>query len=233
MSITIRPARERGHADHGWLDTWHTFSFADYYDHRHMGFRSLRVINDDRVTPGEGFGTHPHQNMEIFTYVVEGALAHKDSMGHASTIKAGEVQKITAGRGITHSEFNASDKQPVHLYQIWIQPDKNGLVPSYKEVALPEPDPEVPLFLIGAPPGKGGLVDFHQDVLIFRGVLTKGQKVPYAIKPGRGLWVQIVKGCVRIGEHSLRAGDGASLEAAAEIMVMAAEPAEFLLFDLA
>ena len=192
--IIVRPSQERGHAQHGWLDSYHTFSFADYYDENYMGFRSLRVINEDRIAPGMGFDAHSHRDMEIFSYVVEGAVKHKDSMGHESVIKAGDVQKITAGKGIVHSEFNASDKEAGHFLQIWIVPNKKGLQPSYQELTLSPSDEKTPLLLIGSLQGGANIAQFNQDVFIYRGNLKKGQGVVYAVKPQRGVWLQMVKG---------------------------------------
>lgn len=231
--MEIRRAAERGHADHGWLNSFHTFSFADYYDRLYMGFRSLRVINEDRVAPGQGFGSHPHEDMEILSYVLEGQLAHKDSMGHASVIKAGEVQKITAGEGIMHSEFNGSDKEPVHFYQIWISPKKTGLKPSYHDAVLPLPNSAEPLFLIGAPPGAGGLVDLYQDAYVFRGVLDPQKFCSYLTQRGRGVWVQMLRGSMSVAGELLQAGDGACVEQEGALAFLAREKSEFLLFDLA
>ncbi len=231
-SIIVRPSDERGHAQHGWLDSYFTFSFAEYYDPAHMGFRSLRVINEDRVEAGMGFDTHPHRDMEIFTYVIEGALKHKDSMGHESTLKAGQVQKITAGTGIRHSEFNASAKEKVHLLQIWIEPQEKGLKPSYQEYSLALANEKNPLLLMGSPQGGNNVVQFNQDVYVYRGVLKEGKSVPYKINSGRGLWLQIVRGEIKLNGHTLRDGDGASVENVKEITLNASKNSEFLLFDL-
>lgn len=231
-SIIIRPAVERGHADHGWLDSYHTFSFGDYHDPKHMGFRSLRVINEDWVAAGRGFGMHPHQNMEIFTYVVEGSLQHKDSMGNGSVLKPGYVQKMTAGTGITHSEFNPSKEDPVHLLQIWIVPAQKGLKPSYQEFTLGQPDPNDPLLLIGSPQGGNNIVQFNQDVYVYRGVLKRNTHTVHPVKTGRALWVQVIKGKVDLNGHNLSAGDGASIENLDTIVFKAQEDAEFLMFDL-
>ncbi|OGX27624.1 MAG: quercetin 2,3-dioxygenase [Omnitrophica WOR_2 bacterium RIFCSPHIGHO2_01_FULL_48_9] len=230
--VRLRPAAARGHADHGWLKSDHTFSFADYYDPSQMGFRTLRVINEDRVAPGQGFGMHPHRDMEILTYVVEGALAHKDSMGHQSTIKPGDVQKITAGQGIEHSEFNASKKEPVHLLQIWIVPSKKGLPPSYQEFSLATPDAKHSLFLVGSPQGDKNILQFNQDVYVYRGVLKKNAQCSHVLQAGRGVWVQLVKGSCALNGHPLSAGDGAALENQPDLMFKAATDCEFLLFDM-
>ena len=219
--ITIRKSKDRGHAEHGWLDSYHTFSFADYFDPNHQNFRTLRVINEDKVMPGEGFGTHPHRDMEILTYVIEGQLKHRDSMGHEAIIKAGEIQKITAGTGITHSEFNASKTEFVHLLQIWIIPDKKGLKPSYQEETLPDTKG-----LVALP------VKFHQDVTVFRGLLSAGKPLEHKFLAGRAGWVQMVKGNMMLNGQSLTTGDGAAIEEEKKISFLGKAPAEFLLFDL-
>ncbi len=236
--ITVRPAAERGHFDHGWLDTSHTFSFADYHDPRHMGFRSLRVINEDVVQPGRGFGTHPHADMEILTYVVEGALQHKDSMGTGSVIRPGEVQRMSAGTGVTHSEFNASQTEPVHLLQIWILPDRRGLRPEYEQKVFPEHERLGQLRLIASPDGASGSVTVHQDVWIYDSTLPVGAHVQHELRDGRHGWLQVIRGSVLVnGNTVLSAGDGASFSNE-ELIDMIGEPsaddrAEVLLFDLA
>ncbi len=197
-----------------------------------MQFRSLRVINEDRVAPGQGFGTHPHRDMEIFTYVIDGALAHKDSMGHASSLKAGQVQKITAGTGISHSEFNGSDKDPVHLLQIWILPKKRGLSPSYEEYTLALPDEKNPLLLMGSPTGGKNVVKFNQDVFVYRGVLKAGQSAQYSLKFTHGAWVQMIKGKLTVNDTLLSSGDGAAIEHENTLSFKAQQDAQFLLFDL-
>ena len=232
-NIQLRRSQDRGHANHGWLDSYFSFSFADYYDAAHMQFRSLRVINEDHVEAKQGFGMHPHRDMEIFTYVIEGELAHKDSMGHASSITAGQVQKITAGKGILHSEFNGSDKEPVHLLQIWIVPAQHGLKPSYEEYTLPKPDDKAPLLLIGSPKGGENVVHFHQDVNVYRGVLKMGKAVDFKIGAGRGIWLQMVKGRVHVAGNDLVAGDGLAVENMNQVLIKAEQDSEFLLFDLA
>src|SRR5919206_3542495 len=210
--ITIRRAGERGHADHGWLDTWHTFSFADYYDPAHMGFRALRVINEDRVQPGQGFGTHGHREMEIVTYVLEGELGHRDSIGHGSTIRPGEVQRMTAGTGVLHSEMNASRDQPVHFLQIWILPDRAGHAPSYEQKAFPEGERRGKLRLVAAPDGSDGSVRIHQDARLYLGLLGPGERASHPLAPGRAAWVQVARGEATVNGQALRAGDGAAIE---------------------
>lgn len=232
-NIQLRRSKDRGHANHGWLDSYFTFSFAEYQDPEHMQFRSLRVINEDRVAPKQGFGMHPHRDMEIFTYVIAGELAHKDSMGHASSIKPGQAQKITAGTGILHSEFNASDKNEVHLLQIWIVPAERGLKPSYEEYDLAKPNEKEPLILIGSPKGGKNIVHFHQDVAIYRGVLNAGKTADHAVKPGRGIWIQMVKGKMNVAGTVLVDGDGLAVEDQSALNFKAEKDSEFLLFDLA
>lgn len=231
-NIVVRPSDERGHADHGWLKTYHTFSFGNYHDPKHMSFRSLRVINEDYVDGGQGFGKHPHKNMEILTYILSGALEHQDSMGNTSIIKAGDVQKMSAGTGVFHSEFNPSKTETVHLLQIWILPDQQGLTPSYQQFTL-SPNKE-PLLLIGSPKGGDPVVLFHQDVYLYRGVLKKGEKHSYELKPGRGLWIQVIEGDIEVNGQALKAGDGASVQEEEGIIFSASASgnSEFLLFDL-
>ncbi len=221
--ITIRRSKERGHANHGWLDSFHTFSFADYHDPRFMSYRSLRVINEDRIGPGEGFGQHPHRDMEIVTYVIEGALKHKDSMGNEGIIEAGQVQKMTAGRGVTHSEFNASKTKEAYLLQIWIVPETKGLEPSYQQHNLPVGQEDC---LLPLP------VTICQDAKIFRGRLSQGKSLEYAIGQGRGIWLQLISGQLTIESQLMEAGDGAVIEDQKKLTVSALHMAEFLLFDL-
>jgi redox-sensitive bicupin YhaK (pirin superfamily) len=232
--IIPRPSAERGHFDHGWLDTFHTFSFADYHDPAHMGFRALRVINEDRVAPGRGFGTHPHADMEIVTFVLAGALAHADSMGTGSTIRPGDVQRMSAGTGVTHSEFNASRSEPVHLMQIWILPERRGLRPEYEQKAFPEAERRGRLRLIVSRDGADGSVKLHQDARIYATVLAPGERVTHTLAPGRSAWVQLAGGAVRLNGTALAAGDGAAVtgETALEIVADGAGPSELLLFDL-
>lgn len=231
--LHIRRAGERGHADHGWLNSHHTFSFADYYDPAHMGFRSLRVINDDRIAPGRGFGTHPHRDMEIFSYVLEGALQHKDSMGNGSVLKRGQIQLMSAGRGVTHSEFNPSTDEPMRLLQIWIQPSERGLVPGYTEWQ-PKPDQaNEPKVLVISPDGREGSATIHQDAEVYRLRLQPGETVMHELKPGRGAWLQIAEGALALNGVALVTGDGASTEEPGTLTLTATEPTEALLFDLA
>ena len=231
--ITLRPAAERGHADLGWLQSYHTFSFADYHDPRHMGFRALRVINEDRVEAGQGFGTHPHRDMEIITYVVSGALEHRDSMGNGSVIRPHDVQRMTAGTGVTHSEKNPSKTEPVHLLQIWILPEKNGLKPGYEEKRVAPEEKRGKWKLVGSRGGRDGSVTIHQDVDLWATLLVKGEVVKHTIKPGRHAWLQVVKGEVDLSGKALKAGDGLSASGAQELVVTAGSDAELLLFDLA
>ncbi len=231
--IVVRRAGERGHANHGWLDSYHTFSFGEYYDVQHMGFRSLRVINEDRVAGGEGFGLHPHRDMEIFTYVIEGALQHEDSMGHASVIHAGSIQKITAGTGIEHSEFNGSKEAEVHFLQIWIVPNKKGLTPGYQEIAVVPAKDSHPLLLIGSPEGGKDIVQFNQDVQVFKGYLQSAESCTYQIQSGRGVWIQVISGELEMNEVVLLSGDGAAVENIGTLWLNAKEGAAFMLFDMA
>jgi redox-sensitive bicupin YhaK (pirin superfamily) len=231
--IRVRKAAERGHFDHGWLDTYHTFSFGDYYEPDQMGFRSLRVINDDRVQPGQGFGMHGHRDMEIVTYVLEGALEHKDSMGNGSIIRAGELQRMTAGTGIRHSEFNPSSKEWVHLYQIWLLPEKNGLEPGYEDLALSSEDKLGRFRLVASPDGAAGSMTIHQDARLYLASLLPGQSVSQQIEPGRAGWLQVLRGRVNLFENDLGAGDGAAITEEATVAVHGAVPSEILLFDLA
>jgi quercetin 2,3-dioxygenase len=231
--ITVRPGDERGHANHGWLDTHFTFSFADYYDPEHMGFRSLRVINEDIVEPAQGFGTHPHRDMEIITYVLEGALEHKDSLGTTGVIRPGEVQRITAGAGVQHSEFNHSETDSVHLLQIWILPEKKGLKPEYEQKKFDREALKGQLRLIAARDGRDGAVKVHQDVSLYAGALPTGGKVVHSLKPGRHAWLQVARGAVTLNGQSLRAGDGAAVSDEEHLEIAATKDAEVLLFDLA
>jgi redox-sensitive bicupin YhaK (pirin superfamily) len=233
--IQVRRAKERGHADHGWLNTYHTFSFSDYYDPRHMGFRSLRVINEDWVKPGYGFPTHPHRDMEIITYVLEGSLEHRDSMGTGSVIRPGEVQKMSAGTGVRHSEFNHSKTEAVHLYQIWILPEKNGIKPMYEQKAIPVQERQGKLRLVASPRGNGnGAVKLFQDAELYTAVLSKGDAVEYSLPDGRYAWVQVARGAVNVNGEELIAGDGAAVAAEHKLTISgSADSSEVLLFDLA
>lgn len=228
--ITIRKSNERGHFDHGWLNTFHTFSFADYFDPKNMGFRTLRVINEDTVAPGGGFGTHAHRDMEIVTYVLEGELGHRDSMGNGGVIRPGEVQRMSAGTGVRHSEMNSSDKEPVHFLQIWILPDRNGVTPSYEQKRFEEADRRGTLRLIAAPDARNGAVKLHQDVEIYSSLLDD-QKVTHTFKPGRSAWIQVARGEAEVNGKNLAAGDGAAVSDE-ESVEISGRGAEVLLFDL-
>lgn len=231
--IRLRKAAERGHFDHGWLDTHHTFSFGDYYDPAHMGFRSLRVINDDRVQPGQGFGMHGHRDMEIVTYVLEGALKHKDSMGNGSIIRAGQLQRMSAGTGVRHSEFNPSDSEWVHLYQIWLLPHQQGLTPSYEEVAVGDAEKQGRFRLVASPDGSDGELTIHQDARLYLAALLPGQAAAHPIEPGRAAWLQVLRGNVNFLGSGISAGDGVAITDENSVAVEATVPSEVLLFDLA
>lgn len=231
--ITLRRADERGGFDFGWLDTKHTFSFGEYHDPRHMGFRTLRVINDDRVRPGEGFPTHGHRDMEIVTYVLEGALEHKDSLGTGSVIRPGEVQRMSAGTGIQHSEFNASKQDVLHLLQLWILPERRGLTPGYEQKAFPEAERRNRLRVVASRDGREGSVTIHQDATLLAGLLDAGARVEHALAPGRHAWLHVARGRVRLGDLELSAGDGAALSDEGGLTLEGVEAAEVLLFDLA
>jgi redox-sensitive bicupin YhaK (pirin superfamily) len=232
--IRIRPADERGHANHGWLDTHHTFSFADYYDPEQMGFRALRVINEDRVAPESGFGAHPHRDMEIVTYVLEGELGHKDSMGTGSVIRPGEVQRMSAGTGVTHSEWNHSKQKPVHLLQIWIVPERNGIKPSYEQKSFGD-EARNQLRLVASPDARDGSVTIHQDAELYVARLDGGKAASHELRPGRHAWVQVVRGAVDLNGKPLEAGDGAAVSEEKRLALAAKGPegAEVLVFDLA
>lgn len=231
--MTLRPSHERGHANHGWLDSYHTFSFADYYDPRHMGFRHLRVINEDRVQPGAGFDAHSHRDMEILTYVLEGALEHKDSMGNGSVIRPGEVQRMSAGTGISHSEYNYSKAEPVHLLQIWIVPEQRGLKPGYEQRSFTIQEERGTLCLIAVRDARGGAVTVHQDVDLFVALLDRGDRVVHRLESGRHAWVQVARGAVMINGLPLKAGDGAAVSEDDALQISANDNSEILLFDLA
>lgn len=231
--INVRHATERGTANFGWLDSRHTFSFGDYYDPHHMGFGPLRVINEDRVSPGKGFGTHGHEDMEIISYVLEGALEHKDSIGTGSVILPGDVQIMSAGTGIRHSEFNHSKSEPVHFLQIWIVPERDGIVPRYEQRSFSNPDKQGRLRLVASPDGQEGSVVIHQDVKLFAAILSSGEQVTYRLAKGRKGWVQVARGAVALNGLELRTGDGAGIESEPELTVDArADHSEVLLFDL-
>lgn len=234
--IQVRRAKERGHADHGWLNTYHTFSFSDYYDRRFMGFRSLRVINEDWVQPGYGFPAHPHRDMEIITYVLEGSLEHKDSMGTGSVIRPGEVQKMSAGTGVRHSEFNHSKDEPVHLYQIWILPEKEGIKPNYEQKAIPAEEKQGKLRLVASPTGGNGsnAVKLYQDAELYTAALSKADSVEHPLASGRYAWVQVARGAVNVNGQELEAGDGAAVSEETNLHITgSADASEVLLFDLA
>jgi redox-sensitive bicupin YhaK (pirin superfamily) len=234
--IQIRRADARGHANHGWLDTHYSFSFADYYDSRFMGFRSLRVMNEDRIKPGYGFPAHPHRDMEIITYVLEGSLEHKDSMGTGSVIRAGEVQKMSAGSGVRHSEFNPSKSEAVHLYQIWIVPEKEGIVPMYEQKAIPSKEKQGGLRLMASPQGgeKNGAVKLYQDAEIYASELAAGETVERQLENGRYAWLQVIRGAVTLNGEQLIAGDGAAIAGEPRIEIAGkTDKSEVLLFDLA
>ena len=230
--LTLRQAESRGHADHGWLDTYHTFSFGSYYDPAHMGFRNLRVINEDRVSPGQGFGTHPHHDMEIVSYVISGALAHRDSMGNGSTIRPGDVQRMSAGTGVTHSEFNGSRSEMVHFLQIWLLPSQRGIQPGYEQKSFSTAEKEGTLRLIASPDGRDGSVTIHTDASIYAGVFSVGQRAQLALAPERHSYVHVVKGQVVVGGHALKAGDGLAISGEASVVVEGKASGEVLVFDL-
>lgn len=232
MRFTLRPAKDRGHADHGWLDSRHTFSFADYHDPAHMGFRALRVINQDRVRPGHGFPTHPHRDMEIFSYVLEGALQHQDSMGNGRVLKPGEIQLMSAGTGVTHSEFNGSRSDGLHFLQIWIVPHTRGRKPGYTEWKPSATQATLPDVVVISPDGRDGSATIHQDVVVRRLRLPAGGSTPHTVAAGRALWLQVISGELQVGDHRVQPGDGLSTEDAGAVTVTATTAAEALLFDL-
>jgi len=232
MTITIRRSQDRGHADHGWLDSRHTFSFAHYYDPAHMGFRALRVINDDVVRPGTGFGTHGHRDMEIVSYVVRGALAHEDTSGGKGVLRRGDVQHMSAGSGIRHSEFNPSADEDVRFLQIWILPERQGLPPAYEQANFSDAAKRNTLAPIAAPDGIGGALPLYQDVHVFAALLDAGAAVAHPLGAGRGAWIQVVDGTVEVEGETLESGDGAAIEGVARLAITARQPAEVLLFDM-
>jgi redox-sensitive bicupin YhaK (pirin superfamily) len=230
--ITLRKARERGHAEHGWLDSWHSFSFAEYHDPAHMGFGPLRVINEDRVRPGTGFGTHGHRDMEILSYVLEGQLEHKDNLGNGSVIVPGDVQRMSAGRGVLHSEFNPSRTEPVHFLQIWILPARSGIDPGYEQVSVPAAEKRGRLRRIAAPKGGNGAVTIHQDATVYAALLDGSETAEHALAAGRRAYVHVARGSVSVNGAPLGAGDAAKLEREPAIVLDRGETAEVLLFDL-
>ena len=235
--ITVRKSKDRGAGRHGWLTTYHTFSFANYLDEKHMGFRSLRVINEDTVAPGKGFGAHHHDNMEIISIVMEGTLAHRDNAGGEGDLRRGEVQRMSAGTGVVHSEFNASSTEPVHFFQIWILPERDGLPPGYEQKAFPEAERRGRLRVLAAPGAPDGALDIHQDARLLSAVLGSGQIVGHRLAPGRGAWIQAARGSVDLNGVVLDQGDGAAIENEALLTIAACEAgagnlSEVLLFDL-
>ncbi len=230
--IDVIQAESRGSADHGWLKAKHTFSFADYYDPARIQFGHLRVINEDRVAPGQGFGTHPHRDMEIITYIIDGAVEHKDSMGNGTVINAGEIQRMTAGTGVLHSEFNPSDDEELHLLQIWIFPEKTGLEPGYEQTRFPRDEKLNRLRLVGSPDGRDGSLTIHQDVNLYASVLQDGQTVTHPVGTGRKLFIQVIRGDIDVNGQPLGTGDGAQLEDVAAVSITSSGESDFLLFDM-
>jgi len=231
--LTLRPSTQRGHFDHGWLNTFHTFSFSRYIDRNHMGYRSLRVINEDFVAPGMGFGEHPHEDMEIISYIVSGALAHKDSTGNAKTINPGDIQYMSAGSGIFHSEFNPSRTEPVHLLQIWIHPEQRNLAPRYDQKHFAPDTRRNVLRLVVSHDGRDGSIRINQDVSLFASLLDEGRTLTHTLAKGRGAWLQLIKGELRVNDATISAGDGIAIEDEDSLTITATQTAEFLLFDLA
>jgi redox-sensitive bicupin YhaK (pirin superfamily) len=230
--LSIRRSHERGHFHRGWLDTYHSFSFADYYDPNHMGFSVLRVINEDRVAPGTGFPMHAHQDMEIITYVLEGALEHKDSMGNGSVIRPGDVQRMSAGTGVRHSEYNPSKEEPVHLLQIWILPDRDGVTPSYEQRRFPPDEIQGRLRLVASPDGRDGSATIHQDALLYATRLAGTEPLVYQLGAGRSLYLQVARGTAVLNGERLTAGDGVAIQGEQSVALEADPEAEVLLFDL-
>jgi quercetin 2,3-dioxygenase len=233
--IHIRKSQDRGHANHGWLDSYHTFSFADYYDPKHMGFRSLRVINEDRVAPGRGFGSHGHSDMEILSYVLEGSLAHKDSMGHQEVLGPNEIQRMSAGTGVMHSEFNPSGTEPVHFLQIWIQPASLGTPSSYEQIRFDPKEKQGKFKHLAGPRGGQGVARINQDAQVFTAELAKGDELTYELNPQRHAWLHVIRGEVTLNGTVLHAGDAAAVSSEERVALAGtnAEPSEVLLFDLA
>jgi quercetin 2,3-dioxygenase len=230
--ITIRRSKERGHFNHGWLNTYHTFSFDQYYDPRYMNFRTLRVINEDFVSPGRGFPTHGHRDMEIITYILEGALKHEDSMGNGSVIRPGDVQRMTAGTGVRHSEQNASSDESVHLLQIWILPDTVGLKPSYEQKAFSKDELRNRFQLIASSDGRDGSVTVHQDISLLASIVDQGERVAHSMSSTRYGWLQVARGSVELNGEKAEQGDGVVIVGESELSVVANQPSEILLFDL-
>lgn len=232
MEMQFRRAADRGHANHGWLDSHHTFSFADYYDPAHMGFRALRVINEDKVAPGRGFGSHSHRDMEILSYVLSGELGHKDSIGTGSTIKPGDVQRMSAGTGVMHSEMNASKSDPVHFMQIWIVPDKSGHKPGYEQKAFSDDERRGKLRVVASPDGRDGSVTIHQDATLSTTLLAPGVKVEHAIGAKRYAWIQVARGSVTVNGEKLDTSDGVAVAGEGTLTITGVNDAEVLVFDL-
>jgi hypothetical protein len=230
--MIVRPSEARGHANHGWLDSHHTFSFADYYDPQFMGFRALRVINEDRVAPRSGFGTHPHRDMEIITYVLSGQIEHRDSMGTLGVLRAGEVQRMSAGTGVLHSEMNRVGEE-LHFLQIWILPERKGLTPSYEQKAFPEQERQGRFRLVVSPQGQDGSLKVNQDMKLYSTLLGKGEQAEHTLAPGRHAWLQVARGAGTLNGVALKAGDGVALSEEPRLVLSATEPLEALLFDLA
>jgi redox-sensitive bicupin YhaK (pirin superfamily) len=230
--LSIRRSHERGHSHQGWLDTYHSFSFADYYDPNHMGFSALRVINEDRVAPATGFPMHPHEDMEIITYVLEGALEHKDSMGNGSVIRPGDVQRMSAGTGVRHSEYNPSKDEPVHLLQIWILPDRGGVTPSYEQRRFPPEEIQGRLRTVASPDGRDGSVTIHQDARLYAARLAGGEPLVYELGEGRSAWLQVARGTAVLNGERLAAGDGVAIQGEPAVTIAADPETEVLLFDL-
>ena len=231
--ITIRHSKERGHAQHGWLDSHHTFSFAEYFDPEHMGFRSLRVINEDRVSPGQGFGAHSHRDMEILSYVLDGGLEHEDSMGTGSVIRPGDVQRMSAGTGVRHSEFNASKTDPVHFLQIWIIPAERGIEPSYEQKTFTKAEKQGKLRVVASPDGRDGSVTVHADAVVHAGLFDKGESAELTLGESRHAWVHVARGTVRVNGRDLGPGDAAALSEEGTVRVEGIDGGEVLVFDLA
>ncbi|HYK01186.1 MAG TPA: pirin family protein [Thermoanaerobaculia bacterium] len=230
--IEIRKSNDRGVGRHGWLTSHHTFSFANYYDPKQMGFRSLRVINEDTVAPGRGFGAHQHDNMEIVSIVMQGALAHRDSTGGEGVLRRGEVQRMSAGTGVVHSEFNGSDAEPVHFFQIWIMPERNGITPGYEQKLFPDEERRNRLRVVVSPEAEEGALKIHQDARLYSAILDEGARVEHTLGAGRGAWIQVVRGSVEVNGKTLNEGDGAAIEDEAMVGIVATRESEFLLFDL-
>jgi redox-sensitive bicupin YhaK (pirin superfamily) len=230
--IEIRKSSDRGVGRHGWLTSHHTFSFANYYDPKQMGFRSLRVINEDTVAPGRGFGAHQHDNMEIVSIVMQGALAHRDSTGGDGVLRRGEVQRMSAGTGVVHSEFNGSDAEPVHFFQIWIMPERGGITPGYEQKLFPDEERRNCLRLVVSPDAADGALKIHQDARLYSSILDEGQRVEHPLDAGRGAWIQVARGSVEVNGKTLGEGDGAAIEDEQALAIVAKSESEFLLFDL-